>query len=223
MGARETAGFYLPGEYCPEPDRYVVYPAHEPEIWRHLTLMAYLGIPLRGDHLEFPIHEQDRIELSHLASAAGITRDRYVCVHPGASSCDKCWPAEHFAAAADWFSQRGYQVILTGSKEETDLTASVRAAMQSPAVDLAGKTSLGTLGALIEGAHLLLSNDTGVAHIAAALETPSVILFTNSEHRRWAPLNKDLHRTIPQAKDAQLDDVMAETETLLEKGKSYAA
>jgi ADP-heptose:LPS heptosyltransferase len=223
MGARETAGFYLPGEYCPEPDRYVVYPAHEPEIWRHLTLMAYLGIPLQGDHLEFPIFEADRHELSNILYTERISHDSYIVVHPGASNCDKCWPVERFAAAADRFAQRGYQVVLTGSKEEAHLTAAVRTLMNHPAIDLAGKTSLGALGALIEKAHLLLSNDTGVAHIAAALETPSVILFTNSEHKRWAPLNTELHRTIQQAGSATADDVIAETEPLLEKGKSYAA
>ena len=94
--------------------------------------------------------------------------------------------------------------------------------MNHPAVNLAGKTSLGMLGALIDDAHMLLSNDTGISHIAAALKTPSVVLFTNSEHQRWAPLNKDLHRTIQHAHTALPEDVVAETETLLEKGKIYA-
>jgi ADP-heptose:LPS heptosyltransferase len=221
LGARETAGFYLPGSYCPEPERYAIYPGHEPEIWRHLTLMAYLGIPLQGDHLEFPIYTEDRDAFASLKHTAGID-NRYICVHPGASSCDKCWPVERFAAAADRFAERGYQVVLTGSEAETDLTAGVCGAMNHPAIDLAGKTSLGVLGALIDNAHLLLSNDTGISHIAAALETPSVILFTNSEHQRWAPLDKELHRTIQHAQNALPEDVVAETETLLEKGKIYA-
>jgi ADP-heptose:LPS heptosyltransferase len=223
MGAQETAGFYLPGGYCPEPERYAIYPSHEPEIWRHLSLMAYLGIPLQGDHLEFPIYAEDRIEFQNIIHANGIIPSRYICIHPGASNCEKCWPVERFAAAADQFIQRGFQVVLTGSKAETGLTASVIAAMNHPAIDLAGKTDLGVLGALIDDAHLLLSNDTGVAHIAAALQTPSVILFTNSEHKRWSPLNKVLHRTIPHANAATAEDVVAETEPLLEKGEIYAA
>jgi ADP-heptose:LPS heptosyltransferase len=82
MGARETAGFYLPGEYCPEPDRYVVYPAHEPEIWRHLTLMAHLGIPLQGDHLEFPIFEADRHELSNILYTERISHESCIVRSP---------------------------------------------------------------------------------------------------------------------------------------------
>jgi ADP-heptose:LPS heptosyltransferase len=215
MGAHETAGYYLPGEYCPEPERYIVYPAQEPEIWRHLSLMAYLGLELQGDHLEFPLHGEDHGELARLKRSSGILPGPYVIVHPGASSCDKCWPVERFAAAAERFAERGYQVILTGTQAEQHLTQAVSAAMQHESVDLAGMTSLGTLGALVDGAHLLVSNDTGIAHLAAALETPSVILFTNSEHRRWAPLNRALHHTITEAQNATAEDVIGEAEALL--------
>jgi ADP-heptose:LPS heptosyltransferase len=137
LGARETAGFYLPGSYCPEPERYAIYPGHEPEIWRHLTLMAYLGIPLQGDHLEFPIYTEDRDAFASLKHTAGID-NRYICVHPGASSCDKCWPVERFAAAADRFAERGYQVVLTGSEAETDLTAGVMR-RHEPSSDRSGR------------------------------------------------------------------------------------
>jgi ADP-heptose:LPS heptosyltransferase len=215
MGARETAGYYLPGDYCPEPERYTVYPSQEPEIWRHLSLMAYLGLQLYGDHLEFPLHAEDRYELSQLKQSTGILPGPYVIVHPGASSCDKCWPVERFAAAADRFLQRGYQVVLTGTQAEKQLTQAVSALMEGASVDLAGMTSLGTLGALVDGAHLLISNDTGIAHIAAARETPSVILFTNSEHSRWAPLNQELHHTIPDAQNATAQDVIGEADNIL--------
>ena len=59
LGARVNAGFYLPGEYCPDADRFLPYPADEPEIWRHLRLMEFLGIPIKGTSLEFPWREED--------------------------------------------------------------------------------------------------------------------------------------------------------------------
>jgi ADP-heptose:LPS heptosyltransferase len=55
FGAKTTAGYYLPGQYCPEGHPYLAYPVQEPEVRRHLLLMDFLGIPLQGEELEFPL------------------------------------------------------------------------------------------------------------------------------------------------------------------------
>jgi ADP-heptose:LPS heptosyltransferase len=68
--------------------------------------------------------------------------------------------------------------------------------MRAPAVDLAGKTSLGGLAALVARARLVLANDTGISHIAAALQAPSVIVASGSDPRRWAPLDRRRHRVL---------------------------
>ncbi len=62
LGARHTAGFYLPGRYCPDETRFLSYPAHEPEVWRHLRLMEHLGFALQGDDVEFPLTAVDFAE-----------------------------------------------------------------------------------------------------------------------------------------------------------------
>jgi ADP-heptose:LPS heptosyltransferase len=69
-------------------------------------------------------------------------------------------------------------------------------AIGASAIDMTGRTSLGALAALIEGADLLVSNDTGVAHLAAAARTPSVIVSSGSDAARWAPGDTRLHRTL---------------------------
>ncbi len=222
FGAQQTAGFYIPGEYCPDESRYLIYPEHKPEIWRHLSLMSLLNIPLRGDHLEFPLNQNDKDEFARLqASKAGLKRE-YIVIHPGASSPDKCWAPEKFAAVGDALAQIGYQIVLTGSDAENDLVNAICAKMRAPAANLAGETSLGGLAMVVQNARLLICNDTGISHIAAALRVPSVVLFINSEHNRWAPLNRELHHTITHAAYATPEDVLAEAQALLQKGPVYA-
>jgi ADP-heptose:LPS heptosyltransferase len=192
MGARHTAGFYRAGQYCPDPERFVEWRDDEHEVLRYLRLMGRLGIAPRGSALEFPLHDADWREWTHL----GLERGRYAVVHAGAQLPSRRWPAERFAQVADALAAQGLQVVLTGTKAEAALTAGVAAAMRSPALDLAGLTTLGGLAALVARARLLVANDTGVSHIAAALKAPSVIVASGSDPGRWAPLERELHRVL---------------------------
>ncbi|WP_017924339.1 glycosyltransferase family 9 protein, partial [Burkholderia glumae] len=69
-------------------------------------------------------------------------------------------------------------------------------AMQAPARHLAGATSLGGLAALVARSRLVVCNDTGISHVAAALRTASVVVASGSDTRRWAPLDRVLHRVL---------------------------
>ncbi|MEX2542696.1 MAG: glycosyltransferase family 9 protein [Trueperaceae bacterium] len=194
LGARDAAGFYLPSLWCPDPDRFTAYPAHLNEVRRWLALMEFLGIPPAGESLEFPVTAADE---ERLGSAWPERRDgRYVCVHPGATDRERMWPTERFAAVADALAAEGLVPVLTGTEGEKEITAAVVRSMRSKAVDLAGRTDLGALAALVRDAELVVCNDTGVSHLAAALSTPSVIIFSASDPERWAPLDLELHRAV---------------------------
>ncbi len=225
LGARINAGFYMPNQYCPDAERFLPYPEYEPEVWRHLRLMEFLGIPLKGTSLEFPLREDDFAALDAIEEVRHFKNGEYVCVHPGASVRDRRWSPEKFAVVADALVTRGFQVVLTGTAVEAELTQAVQQAMRFSAIDLAGRTSLGAIAALLSNAQLLICNDTGVSHLAAALRVKSVVIFSNSDPNRWAPLERDRHRVLRQA--SHLDGVtpqaaIAQVELLLEEVTSVA-
>jgi ADP-heptose:LPS heptosyltransferase len=192
-GARQMAGFFGPGAYVPEPPWFTPWPDGH-EIERLLALVDALGLPRRGTALEFPLHEGDRAALATLWPA--WTTTPYVCVHPGAQLPSRRWPPERYAAVADDLSARGFAVVLTGTQAEAGLVAQVERAMRRPALNLAGRTTLWTLGALVERARLVVCNDTGISHIAAAFGTPSVVVSLGGDVARWAPLDAHRHTVL---------------------------
>ncbi len=215
-GAKQYAGFYKPGHYRPNTDYFLEYPEQEPEVWRHLRLMEFLGIPSQGDDLEFPLFEEDWRELDQIREEYDLHGD-YVCIHPGARKQERRWPTESFAEVADGLAALGFQVVLTGTREEANVTMAVAQQMKTPAIDLAGKTTLGTLAALISKAHLVFSNDTGISHVAVAVKTPSLILFSASDMGRWAPKNTHLHKVLWPAMRTSAAEALAQAESHLQE------
>lgn len=190
--AKQLAGFHQRDSRM-DPDTFLEYPEGEHEVMRHLLLMKHLGIPDEGVHLEFPITEQEEAELQQVAPF--VHHEPYVCIHPGSRSTDRQWSPCYFAALADYCAEHGYRVVLTGTKDEIYITEYVEDLMihKNRVVNLAGKTNLGTIAALIKHAHLLIANCTGVSHIAAATKTPSLIISMDGEAYRWGPMNHSLH------------------------------
>jgi ADP-heptose:LPS heptosyltransferase len=223
LGAKLTAGFFLEGSFCPDAKTFIDYPVSEHEIWRHLKLLQHLGIPLRGDYLEFPIFDPDLKSYRELQKEFGLAGKPYIVIHPGARDKARRWAPEKFAAVSDRLSEYGFRVVLTGTPDESAVTWAVIKKASIPVVDLTGRTDYGTMAVLLSNASLLVSNDTGVSHLAAALEVPSVILFSGSEPERWGPLDQNLHRRVLWASAAQPLAVIQEAEKLLMKEQTYAA
>jgi len=198
FGARRCAGFFdddAPVPRCDEP-LFVRWPGAGHEIERMLVLTDHLGLPRRGTALEFPIGAVDRAELAAVRADDGAP---YVCIHVGAQLPSRRWPVDRFAAVADAVAAGGRSVVLTGSASEAGLVDDVVRRMRRRATSLAGKTTLGALGALIADADALVCNDTSVSHIAAALGCPSVVVSCGADVARWAPLDATRHRVLWQA------------------------
>ena len=199
FGARQSGGFRIERAWYPadEAERWAPWPEQGSEIERLLALIDYLELPRAGTELEFPLVPGDAAALAD--TWPGVRRTAsYVCVHAGAQLASRRWPASRYAAVADALARDGRTVVLTGSAEEAPLAAEIAARMQEPAVDLVGRTTLWTLGALIDGAEFVVCNDTGISHVAAALGCPSVVVSCGADVARWAPLDRERHRVLWQ-------------------------
>lgn len=196
FGAARNAGFASHGVWFPPQDgaRFAVWPEQGSEVLRLLGLTDHLGLARRGTQLDLPLWPGDHARARRL-----VPTDRaYAVVHAGAQLPSRRWPAGRFAAVADRLAQAGLRVVLTGTPGEQGLVASVAVQMGQPSLNVCGQTDLWTLGAVLSSARVLVCNDTGLSHVAAALGTRSVVVACGSETRRWAPLDTGRHQVLWQ-------------------------
>ena len=170
------------------------YPEALHEVHRNLHLVGKLGAPVDDDRVTFPLLPSDRLELrERRPDLAGLPPASYVCLHPGARDPSKWWPAACFAAVGDALAEQGWTIVITGNEAEHGLAREVAARMRAPSVNAACGISIGALAALMSRSRLLVSNDTGVAHVAAGLGLPSVVVFLATDPARWAALDTTRH------------------------------
>ncbi|MFI0468999.1 glycosyltransferase family 9 protein [Saccharopolyspora sp. 5N102] len=117
-----------------------------------------------------------------------------VIVHPGASRAARRWPAERFAKVARWAADRGEEVVITGSGAERLLAGRVAELAGLPPDSVwAGATDPCRLARLVHAAKLVVCGDTGMAHLATAYRTPSVVLFGPVAPKHWGPPDEPRH------------------------------
>ena len=160
----------------------------EHEVSRWCRLLAESGIPADPGRLELPVPD-----CAPPPGCEGAT-----VVHPGAAAPARRWPADRFAAVARREAASGRPVVVTGGAGEVDLARAVAAAAGLPDGSvLAGTTDLTALAAVVSAAGRVVCGDTGVAHLATALGTPSVVLFGPTSPDRWGPPpDRPLHRVL---------------------------
>ncbi|OKI45065.1 glycosyltransferase family 9 protein [Micromonospora sp. CB01531] len=148
----------------------------EHEVRRWCRLLDWYGLPAAPGDLAL-----------RRPPAAGMPAGVTV-LHPGSKIPAKRWPAGRFAALARALADRGHRVVLTGLTGERDLSARIaRDAGLPPDAVLAGRTDLAELAALVADARLVISGDTGVAHLATGYGTASVVLFGPVPSAHWGP------------------------------------
>jgi heptosyltransferase-2 len=167
-----------------------------------LGLVQAVGCPARGTALELFVTAEEEEECERALAAAGSdSRAPLAALAPGASfGPSKQWPPAHFARAGDALAAAGARVALLGAPSERALTAAVAAAMRAPALDLAGRISLGATKALVRRARVVVCNDAGARHLAAAFGVACVVLLGPTSLEKTA-LNLErttvLHEDVP--------------------------
>jgi lipopolysaccharide heptosyltransferase II len=196
--ARENP-YGLLTDWVPEPEPAL----RRHEVERQLALVGHVGYATRDTRLRFVLRRDDvETVVRRLASAGIDARRPYIVVHPGASAPSRRWPAERFGAAVRLIARRlPLPVVFTGSDDESGLVDAARAGAGDavPQLSLAGELSLGELAALIGQSALLIGNNSGPAHLAAALRTPVVDLYalTNPQHTPWRTPARVLSHDVP--------------------------
>jgi ADP-heptose:LPS heptosyltransferase len=224
FGAASSAGFYIPGDYCPDPEKYLPYPNRGHEIERCLRLAEAVGGASCGTRLEFPVFDEDSAGLKLVAEVGNLSAGHYACIHPGKRDERKRWPAANFAEVADELAAQGLRIVITGSVEEADLAETVRRQMRSHAINAAKlNLGLGTLAALISKAALLVANDTGVVHLANALAVPSVSIFADPHLERWAAEDRTRHRALYSDSGVSVAWAIAEVKAAVAQGGGACA
>jgi lipopolysaccharide heptosyltransferase II len=171
------------------------------EVRRQLDLVASIDCATPNERLSLRIPRAARGRVLRLLAELGVDPRRpWVVIHPGASAPSRRYPPEGFAAAARLLVRDlGCQVVLTGGEQERALVERVQAWMGSPSHSLVGRLGVGELAALLALAPVLVTNNTGPAHIAAAAGTPVVDLYalTNPQHTPWGVHNRVLFHDVP--------------------------
>ena len=140
---------------------------------------------------DLTVSAQRKEDVRRLLLENGATTDKPIAVLcPGSvNSRAKRWPAERYAELSDRLSESGSTVVLIGSPAETEVSEEVRGQAHYQPVMLTGKTTVAQMIALISMADILVTNDTGPAHVGAAVGTPTLVIFGPTNPLTTYPLS----------------------------------
>ncbi len=192
--------YHLLTDWVPDPE--VLY-ATRHEVERQLDLVTHIGSHTRNRRLSLRVPREARRQALEQLTEAGVDlSEPWLLLHPGVSEAKRRYPAESYVQAGrQLINELGYQAVLTGSASEKSYAEQIRQALGNRAFNLAGAFPMEQFAGLVAEAPVLISNNTGPVHIAAAVQTPVVVLYamTNPQHTPWLVENRVLYFEVPPA------------------------
>ncbi|PVZ03463.1 glycosyltransferase family 9 protein [Actinomycetospora cinnamomea] len=191
LGARVTVGAATPD--APRPDRWVPYWPYQHDTIRWLEVAAAAGATPTRVEPRVEVTPAD-LEASHAVVPPGDAP--LLVVHPGATDARRCYPEERLGDIAQDLAGRGARVVVAGGPSEAERVARVVAGMRAEPETAVGTLDLPALVGLLSRATMVLGNDSGPRHLAAAVGTPTVAVFTYANLADVAPLTRVWHRVL---------------------------
>ena len=191
LGAKMTIGLRTPD--APELDRWIPYIYFQPEILRYLEVVSLVGAKTSELSPQLIVTESDL-----LASEKFVPKNPkpLVVLHPGATAVIRRWPVERFAAVGDALVAAGADIIVTGTAPEKELVQGVVDRMKKEAINVCDRLSLNGLTGLLSRCKVVISNDSGPLHLAAAVGAATVGIYWCGNLITAGGITRTFHRPI---------------------------
>jgi ADP-heptose:LPS heptosyltransferase len=190
FGAKLTAG--LTCDKAEKLDRSIDYYYYQSEAIRFLEVARLIGATTPDVEPELRVLDKDLAEVQGFMTI--LKNKPYVVLHPIAMDTRRMWPLENYIRLADELKQRRFEVVFTGSQEDSHVVDDIIYNMNYTAINACGNFSLGGLAAAISKAELMIAADTGPLHLARAVNTPTIGFYWAPNLINWGPLTRSIHR-----------------------------
>jgi ADP-heptose:LPS heptosyltransferase len=194
LEARLTVGLRSPDAIAL--DRSMPYIYYQPEILRYLELVSLVGATPVTLEPRLMVTNTDLLEAQKAIPllTTNSSETPIVVLHPGASDSRRWWPTDKFAAVGDALATAGAYVAVTGTPSEHELVEAVVNQMHAKAHNLCGQLSINGLAGLLSQSRVIVSNDSGPLHLAAAVGTATVGIYWCGNLITAGPLSRTRHR-----------------------------
>lgn len=154
---------------------------------QQLALLGFVGIPVEDrPKTRLAADERSIYSIKERHPKFEISNLKFTLLHPSTAFFTKQWPTENFARTAEFLAGKGLRVVAVGSKSESQVLDDLKLLSTVPITTFDDLT-LPEITALASKAQVFVGNDSGIAHIAAAIGTPSVVIFGSSNRDHWRP------------------------------------
>ena len=182
---REFAGLFYTHRVCRPADSM-----HLLDYYHALLTEAGIDAPPATESF-MNVPEEASVSVRQKLEQAGIPSKDYFVLVPSSAHFSKCWPADRFVKLAETIHQQfGFAIVVIGTEKDRPIVETIKISCRAPVIDLANRTTILELIALLQTAKGVVSNDTGPGHIAAAMHVPTVLIFGHTSPMRVGPYRR---------------------------------
>jgi heptosyltransferase I len=193
LAAKVSVGFKTPKQFKHYLfDVSVSHKKGRHEVLCFCDLVKTVGVEVEDKSLFLKIDKTAEEKIKNLLKSFGIEEKKFVIIHPGCGihGYYRQWDVEKYAEVAEYIYSKGYQVVITGSKDDIQIANKLQKLIPFKTLNLAGKTNLQEIINLINLSKFIICGNTGVLHIAAALNIPTIVIHGPTDPNKWGPWGK---------------------------------